>query len=69
MPDIQSHPKSRRITLVIRLWLHADQPPVWIGEVQDARTGETVHVRGLEALFDLLKQKTNRTMQTPEEKK
>ncbi|RPI35145.1 MAG: hypothetical protein EHM70_00590 [Chloroflexota bacterium] len=63
-----SQPHNKRITLIVRLWPHGDKPLVWIGEVQDAQTGEMVHLCGLEELFDLFRQKISRAMQSPEEK-
>ena len=53
--------EKRRI-FILRLWVRGKDEPVWIGEVQDVQTGETVHVKGLEALFDWLKQKTAQTL-------
>ncbi len=63
-----SHLNNKRITLIVRLWLRGDKPLVWISEVQDARTGETVHLNGLDKLFDLIRKKTSQAVQSPEEK-
>jgi hypothetical protein len=60
--DIPPHRKKNRISLFLRLWEHGRDEPVWIGEVQDISTGETVHVHSLEALFDWLRQRTGKTM-------
>jgi hypothetical protein len=54
---------KRRIVFILRLWARGRNEPVWIGEVQDVSTGETIHVHGLEALFDWLKQKTFQTLE------
>ena len=59
--------KKNRLSLFLRLWEHGQEEPVWIGEVQDVATGETVHVPSLESLFDWLRQRTGKPMQpTPQ---
>jgi len=78
MSSSRSHPMStltgippprtkRRLIFVLRLWVRGKDEPLWIGEVQDVQTGETVHVQGLEALFDWLKQKTAQTLDASQE--
>jgi hypothetical protein len=58
---------EKRKVFILRLWARGKDEPVWIGEVQDIQAGETVHVQGLEALFDLLKQKTNQAVEPEQE--
>jgi hypothetical protein len=58
---------EKRKVFILRLWARGKDEPVWIGEVQDVQTGETVHVQGLEALFDLLKQKTDQAVEPKQE--
>jgi len=58
---------EKRIVLVLRLWAHEQNKPVWIGDIQDVSTGETIHVQSLEALFGWLKQRTA-SMTTSNEK-
>ena len=50
-------PAKRRLTFVLRLWAHGHDEPVWIGEVQDVSTGETISMQGLEPMVDWLRQK------------
>lgn len=45
------------MVFILRLWERRHGEPVWIGEVQDVQAGETVRVQGLDALYDLLRQK------------
>jgi hypothetical protein len=56
-----------QLDLALRLWARGKDEPVWIGEVQDVQAGETIHVQGLEALFDLLKQRTNQAVEPKQE--
>jgi hypothetical protein len=58
MPATSLSHTEKRIVLVLRLWTHEQDKPVWIGEIQDVFTGETVHVQNLEALFKWLKHRT-----------
>jgi len=58
---------KKRLTFILRLWEHGQDQPVWIGEVQDVTTGEVTHVQCLEALFDLLRQKTAQTPDASQE--
>jgi len=53
--------------LILCLWARGRDEPEWIGKVQDVQAGETVHVQGLEALFDLLKQKTIQAVEPKQE--
>lgn len=54
-PIVQGNSSSRKV-LVLRIWQHSGQPPIWIAEIQDVSTGEVIHASGLEALFDILRQ-------------
>ena len=68
---MSSRPKlhiAKRKVFVLRLWARGKDEPVWIGEVQDIQAGETVHVQSLEALFDLLKQKTSQALESSAKK-
>jgi len=56
------------MVFILRLWALGRDEPVWIGGVQDVSTGETIHVQGLEALFDLLRQKMNQRSEPTEKK-
>jgi hypothetical protein len=67
MPGIPTPHADKRKVFILPLWARGKDEPVWIGEVQDVQTGETVHVQGLEALFDLLKQKTNQAVEPKQE--
>ena len=51
--------KKNRMSLFLRLWEHGLEEPVWIGEVRDVSTGETIHVQSMEALFDWLRLRTS----------
>jgi hypothetical protein len=66
--DLPPPPHKRRIVFILRQWACGCDEPVWIGEVQDVPTGETIHVQGLEALFELLRQKINQRSEPPEKK-
>jgi hypothetical protein len=57
------------MVIILRLWVHGYDQPEWIAEVQDVQTGTTAHVQGLDALFDLLKQKAIRLLESPKEKR
>jgi hypothetical protein len=67
MPGIPTPHSDKRKVFILRLWARGKDEPVWIGEVQDVQAGETIHVQGLEALFDLLKQKTNQAVEPKQE--
>ena len=67
MSDTPRYRFGKRQVFILRLWARGKDEPVWIGEVQEVSTGETVHVQGLEALFDLLKQKTNQAVEPKQE--
>jgi hypothetical protein len=56
------------MVFILRLWARGRDEPVWIGGVQDVSTGKTIHVQGLEALFDLLRQKMNQRSEPTEKK-
>ena len=58
IPDLQKRTDDKRKVFILRLWEHGREEPVWIGEIQDIATGETIHTSNLEALFDWLRQKT-----------
>jgi hypothetical protein len=60
--DISPPRKKNRISLFLRLWEHGRDEPVWIGEIQDVASGETIHIQNLEALFDWLRQRTGTPM-------
>jgi hypothetical protein len=66
LSGLPSPRKNNRLSLFVRLWEHGRDEPVWIGEVQDVASGETVHVQSLEALFDWLRQRTGTPMQPAE---
>jgi hypothetical protein len=67
LSDLPPPRTKRRLTFVLRLWAHGHEQPVWIGEVQDISTGETAPVQGLEALFNLLKQKADQALETKQQ--
>lgn len=48
--------RHRKI-FVLRVWQAGGKTPEWIGEIQNVQNGETQHISGLEALFELLRQK------------
>lgn len=56
--NLASHSK-KRYTFVLRLWEHGRNKPLWIGEIRDIVTGETLHVHDLDGLFEWIRQKTN----------
>jgi hypothetical protein len=64
MPATSSPHSKNRIVLFLRLWAHGQNEPIWIGEVQDIATGETIHTQNLEALFDWLRQKTSQALES-----
>lgn len=67
-PEASSPHSARRMVFILRLWVHKNGQPGWVGELQDVQTGETMHVQGLEALFDLLKQKTHQILDSTRKK-
>jgi hypothetical protein len=52
------HDEKRKV-FILRLWARGKDESVWVCEIQDVSTGETVHAQNLQALFDWLKQKTS----------
>lgn len=53
---------NQRKVFILRLWSRGRDAPVWIGEVKDVSTGETVHTQSLQELFDYLKQITEQKL-------
>jgi hypothetical protein len=66
--NLPTHRVEKRKVFILRIWPHGRDELEWVGEVQDVSTGETVHTQNLEALFDLLRQKTTQQMLASTEK-
>ncbi len=58
LSGIPPHRHDRRFVFVLRLWARGKDEPVWVGEIQDVFTGETVHAQSLQDIYVWLKQKT-----------
>jgi hypothetical protein len=64
LPDLLPHRFEKRKVFILRLWEHRCDGPVWIGEIYDIATSETVHTPNLEALFDWLRKKTSQVLES-----
>lgn len=53
---------NQRKVFILRLWSRGRDEPIWIGEVKDVSTGETIHTQSLQELFDYLTLKTEQIL-------
>jgi hypothetical protein len=67
MSTIPSRRTRKRKSYILHLWQNERDEADWIGEIQEVPTGETVRLRGLEALMEFRQTKTRPAVE-PEEK-
>ena len=53
---------NQRKVFILRLWPRGRDASIWIGEIKNVSTGETVHTQNLQDLFDYLKQITEQEL-------
>jgi hypothetical protein len=58
-----------REVFVVRLWRETQNSPIWLGQVQHVRTGQTVYVRGAKELLDYIQSQMDNADSAPKAKR